>query len=398
MTIVQPPEPMESSHCAVEVAVGRGDESLIPQPMESSHCTGEAAVDSGDKVLTLGSMESSNCDPDAPLESNDEGLTPEPMETLNGNPDDGYNCVSKENLTILKDSCNSVKPRPRKRLKLEEHENVNTPDDKADFFGISSVSGSSPLACAIQKYSKETILSDGKQTANSADCVASKDVGKVEKAQHIPHLLDKNNCDNQCDLLKPSDHSIKNSKTASTNPSFETAEVEEANSRLHVREETHCQLEENLEELKAAAEEIFISEWEDDEDSWWEEGSSSGQSSYPSSCDTTSSSQSLTTNSNTGFAKCSDLYSLSELKNRLQSGAEQSKARTSDTADAGNAPSPELSPDHKMMAVPLPEEKCAPAVEEEEIYEPEEIPEPLELKFCLSFYTERVYLYIEVKL
>lgn len=395
---------MESSHGAVETAVGGGDESLTHEPMELSNCAGEAAVGGGDEVSASGSMESSHRDPDAPSKTNDEGLTPEPMETLHGNSDDEH----EENLTILKDSCNSVKPRPRKRLKLEEYENDDTPGDKADCFGISEdqvvlsnnssfVSGSSPLAFSIQKYSKETILSDGKQTTSSADCVASKDVVKVEKAQHISEL-DKNNYDKQCDLLEPLDHSMENNKTVSTYPSFETVVVEESNSRQHVREETQCQLEENLEELKAAAEEIFISEWEDDDDSWWEDDSSSGQSSYPSSCDTTSSSQSLTTNSTSGFAKCSALYALSELKNGLQSGAEQSKARMGTAANAGNAQPLDLSPDRKMMAVQLPEEKCAPAVEEEEIDEPEEIPEPLELKFCLSFYTERVYLYNEVKL
>lgn len=156
-------------------------------------------------------------------------------------------------------------------------------------------------------------------------------------------------------------------------------------------------MEENLEELKAAAEELFMSEWEDD-DSWWESDSCSGQSSLPSSSEAASRSPAATS---PGFTKCSDLYSVTELKKKLQTTPEQRTTCTAAVVD--NVHHIELTDnlDSKMLSSPVTPvsftpETAAALEEEEEDDEPGNVPEAMKLKFCLSLYTERVYLYDEV--
>ena len=157
-------------------------------------------------------------------------------------------------------------------------------------------------------------------------------------------------------------------------------------------QQSGSKVEENLEELKAAAEELFMSEWEDDA-SWWESDSCSGQSSLPSSRETAVTSP--------GFTKCSDLYSVTELKKKLQITPEQWTTCTAASVDnvqhielTGNLDS--KMPSSPVTPVSFTPETAAALEEEEEDDEPDDVPKVMKLKFCLSLYTERVYLYDEV--
>ena len=354
---------------------------------------GDNVTDTQLESLKTGELKSFHCDSDAPLGSGDKGLTPEQMDSLYDLPNSGFNITSQNNVTVLNEKSSTIKSRPRKRLKLDECKDINTPTDEVDIADFSDDSGSTHdtglvLASTVQKGSTADRATDGKEIPYTEDCsVVSKDVdtcklGKFcSQTQHQLDNPDKDNCNDQCDLLELTGHSVD------MNDSSETVFEKSASETAAQRKE-----EDNLEELKAAAAEVFMSEWEDDDDCWWEDNSSSGQSSYPSSGDATSSSQSVT-QLNTGFTKCSDLYSITELRNKLQSTPEQSKV---DSSFPENTPRLEISPDHKMPPPPVHQENCASAVEEEETDEPEEIPEPMKLKFCLSQYTERVYLYNEV--
>ena len=356
--------------------------------------SGDRVTDAQLESLTVEKLESFHCDSDAPVESGDKGLTPEQMDSLCDLPSSGLNITSQDNLTVLNEKSSTIKSRPRKRLKLDELEDINTPSDEVDNSDFSDDSGSPHdtdpvLACTDQKGPMASGATDEKGIANIEDCsVVLKDADTCKRGKHCSqtqHQLenpDKNNSSDQGDLRELTDHSIDMIDSSET--VVEKSVSETADQRKEV---------ENLEELKAAVEEVFISEWEDDDDGWWEDNSSSGQSSYPSSGDTTSSSQSVS-QLNTGFTKCSDLYSITELRNKLQSTPEQPKV---DSTVLQNTPPLELAPDHEMPPPPpVHQENCASAVEEDETDEPEEIPEPMKLKFCLSLYTERVYLYDEV--
>ena len=354
---------------------------------------GDIVTDAPLESTTTEELKSFRCDSDAPLGSGGKGLTPEQMDSLYDLPNSGFNITSQDNLSVLNEKSSAIKSRPRKRLKLDECENIDTPTDEVDISDFSDDSGSTHdtgpvLAFAVQKGSTAGRATGSKGIANTEDySVVLKDedtckLGKFcSQTQHQLENPEKNNCNDQCDLLELTDHSVD------MNDSGETHFAKSASETAGQRKE-----EENIEELKAAAADVFMSEWEDDDDLWWEENSSSGQSSYPSSGDTTSSGQSVT-QLNTGFTKCSELYSITELRNKLQSTPEQSKV---DSTVLENTPRLELAPDHKMSPPPVHQENCASAFEEEETDEPEEIPEPMKLKFCLSLYTERVYLYDEV--
>ena len=354
---------------------------------------GDNVTDAQLKSLKTGELKSFQCDSDAPLGSGDKGLTPEQMDSPYDLPNSYLNITSQNNVTVLNEKSSTIKSRPRKRLKLDECKDINTPTDEVDIADFSDDSGSTHdtgpvLAPTVQKGSMADRATDGKGIANTEDCIVvlkDEDTCKLGKfcsqTQHKLENPDKSNCNEQCDLLELTDHSVGMNDNIET--PFEKSVLETASQRKE---------EENIEELKAAAAEVFMSEWEDDDDCWWEDHSSSGQSSYPSSGDTTSSSQSVT-QLNTGFSKCSDLYSITDLRNKLHSTPEQSNV---DSSFPENTPRLEIAPDHKMPPPPVHQENCASAVEEEETDEPEEIPEPMKLKFCLSLYTERVYLYNEV--
>ena len=367
------------------------------------HCDPDAML--ADKVTE--SVVSSHANPDALLTPNsDQGLTPEPMESSHTDPESAQKNTNIEDLTI--ENSHVIKSRPRKRLRLDNCKDINTSKDETDISNFSDDSdtlcNSSPSTCASSLSASALLMtvepSDGKGIAESEDCVGSNDVNKMGKCYSKPHIEpenhERNDRNENCDLLNLSDHSLDMtdiSEACSAKPSCEIA-VAEAEPISCVREQTDHKEVENLDKLKAVAEEVFMCEWEDGDDYWWEEDSNSGQSSCPSSSDTASSSQS-STKINTGFTKCSDLYSVAELKNKLQSTPEQTMVNTTTAVD--NTQRFELVPDHKMPAPPAHQESGTP-VEEEEIDEPESLPEPMKLKFCLSLYTERVYLYDEVNI
>lgn len=265
-----------------------------------------------------------------------------------------------------------TKSRPRKRLKLGECEDVRKevidPDDMINTSTSSSVLSSGVV---VEKPSDDSMHGDQTETTQL----------KTEKLQCGDN-------DVVMELSDLSDHSVKKTEceTALSTPSSEITVVEDS-SRKFV---------ENLEELKAAAEEMFMTEWDDSDNCWWEdeveEESSSGQSSGVSSGETTSSSP-ASAQLCTAFTKCSNLYSVPELRNKLQSTPEQPKL------SATTEPS-ELNSHYKICPIAGQQDsfiaESDAAFEEKEIEEPEDTSEPMKLKFCLSLYTERVYLYSEV--
>lgn len=262
--------------------------------------------------------------------------------------------------------------RPRKRLKLGECEEVKKEViDPNDVVNTSTYSSDRSSDVIVEKPPDDSMNGDQTETTQL----------KTEKLQC-------GNNDVVMELSDLSDHSVYKAEceTALSTPSSEITVVEDSNSKVV----------ENLEELKAAAEEMFMTEWDDSDNGWWEdeveEDSSSGQSSGVSSGETTSSSPSSAQLS-TGFTKCSNLYSVPELRNKLQSTPEQPKP------SATTEPS-ELNSHYKVSPIVGQKDSSVAesdaAFEEEEIEEPEDTSEPMKLKFCLSLYTERVFLYSEV--
>ena len=262
--------------------------------------------------------------------------------------------------------------RLRKRLKLGECEEVKKEViDPNDMVNTSTCSSDRSADVIMEKPSDDSMNGDQTETTQL----------KTEKLQC-------GNNDVVMELIDLSDHSVNKTEyeTALSTPSSEITVVEDSSSKVV----------ENLEELKAAAEEIFMTEWDDSDNCWWEdeveEDSSSGQSTGVSSGETTSSSPS-SAQLCTGFTKCSNLYSVPELRNKLQSSPEQPKP------SATTEPS-ELNSHYKVSPIVGQQDSFVAesdaAFEEEEIEEPEDTSEPMKLKFCLSLYTERVFLYSEV--
>ena len=265
-----------------------------------------------------------------------------------------------------------TKSRPRKRLKLGECEEVKKEViDPDDMVNTSTCSSDRSSGVTVEKPSDDSMNGDQTETTQL----------KTEKLQC-------GNNDVVMELSDLSDHSVNKTEceTAFSRRSSEITVVDDSSSKVV----------ENLEELKAAAEELFMTEWDDSDNCWWEneveEDSSSGQSSGVSSGETSSSSQS-SAQLYTGFTKCSNLYSVPELRNKLQSTPEQPKP------SATTEPS-ELNSHYKISPIVGQQDSFVAesdaAFEEEEIEEPEDTSEPMKLKFCLSLYTERVYLYSEV--
>lgn len=311
-----------------------------------------------------------------------EGLTPEPTEPSH-DADKRLGDAGPEE-DPGQDGLDVIKPKPRKRLKLEAFETDSDVSDQiGDFSDDSdSVIQNRALACR-STFSPST---DQRETAPSTpiDCFLSTDdnihvvEGKACQKTDNP-LVDKNSFKGYLDEPDVLTHSIGATGSIEENLAVSCTKV--------------CRVEENLEELKAAAEELFMSEWEDD-DSWWESDSCSGQSSLPSSSETTSSSPAVTS---PGFTKCSDLYSVTELKKKLQTTPEQRKTCT--TAALDNVQQFELTDnlDGKMPSSPVTPGSFTPeTAEEEEDDEPDNVLEAIKLNFCFSLYTDRVYLYDEV--
>ena len=299
-----------------------------------------------------------------------EGVTPEPTEPYhdtNGRLVDGSLQVQSS-----RDGFGGIKTKPRKRLELEEvRAGSDMSDEIVDFSDDSESSGHNiALTACNSTFSSSSDQKEARQDKNSFEV-----------------------CPDKPDVSASSVGATSSIEENLAGPSTELA-ISDSSSPC---QQSGSKVEENLEELKAAAEELFMSEWEDD-DSWWESDSCSGQSSLPSSSETASRSPAVTS---PGFTKCSDLYSVTELKKKLQTTPEQ---RTTCTAAAvGNVQHIELTGnlDSKMPSSPVTPasftpESAAALEEEEEDDEPDDVAEAMKLKFCLSLYTERVYLYDEV--
>ncbi|KAL9962458.1 hypothetical protein ACROYT_G031562 [Oculina patagonica] len=343
-----------------------------------------------------------------------EGLTPEhevPYDTDGRQAHGGLDEHSSE------DSSGGIRSRPRKRLKLEEVDTGSTVSDDIGDFSDDSDSlcenGSLPyhgmslsvLSSDAQKDSTPCKPFDNKEVTISGDCVLPTDDEKMEPTTQLSpesFQIRKDDCEVYCDKLDVSAQSIEsigNIKEPLAVSSSSTGDYTTGENSLSCVQSGSKRVE-NLEELKAAAEEIFMSDWEDD-DSWWEEESCSGQSSFPSSNETTSSSPTVTS---PGFTKCSDLYSVAELKNKLQATPQQPKTCTTTVVNTCNIQQIERAasnryPNSNMPLSSVNEGNLTPetaaAIEEEETDGEEDVPEAMKLKFCLSLYTERVYLYYE---
>lgn len=269
----------------------------------------------------------------------DDVLKPEQMEELYDHP----KCDLKR--TMHDDFSFSTTSSSRKRLKLHDYNEISTLEGSSN---ISDFSDDSEIPCID-------------------------DTCRVASSVTFPAVLTSD--------FSASDGKLEN--TVVGDPAQCVSGINESKSKGK----------ENVEELNAVveelnAEEIFMSDWENDDEHWWEEINSSEQSSYPSSGDAASSGHSFP-DPNKGFAKCSDLYSINELKRKLYSSGEETKAASL------SADFPGLGPDHQTGQTQH-QENCAEDKDDEDTNEPDEIPVPMKLKFCLSFYTERVYLYNEV--
>ena len=299
-----------------------------------------------------------------------EDLTPEPTEPSHDT--DGRLVDSGLQLQSSQDGFDGIKTKPRKRLKLEEvrADSDMLDDDIGVFSDDSDSSGHNTALTCHSTFSSSTDQKEARQDKNSFEVYPDK-----------PDV---------------SASSVGATSSIGENLAGSSTELAISNSSFPCQQ-SGSKVEENLEELKAAAEELFMSEWEDD-DSWWDSDSCSGQSSLPSSNEAASRSPAVTS---PGFTKCSDLYSVTELKKKLQTTPDQ---RTTCTAAAvDNVQHIELTGNlsSKMSSSPVTPvsftpETAAALEEEEEEDGPDDVPEAMKLKFCLSLYTDRVYLYDEV--
>ena len=330
-----------------------------------------------------------------------EGLTPEPTDSRL--VDGGLEVDPSQ------DGSGVINSKPRKRLKLEEVRAGSDMSDEIDYFSDDSDSLGQNKALTCQStVSSSTVQKEAapctpvdKDATSSEDCFLSTDddIEELKPCQKTDNpLIDKSSCEVYPDKPYISPSSVGATGNSEESLAFTSTGVAMSDNSLSYQQSS-SKVEENLEELNAAAEELFMSEWEDD-DSWWESDSCSGQSSLPSSSDTASGSPAVTS---PGFTKCSDLYSVTELKKKLQTTPEQPKTCT--TAAVDNVHQFELTGnlDSKMPSSSVIPGTCSFAPEtatvleeEEEADEPDHVPEAMKLKFCLSLYTDRVYLYDEV--
>ena len=336
-----------------------------------------------------------------------EGLTPEPT----GSSYDTDSRLGDGGVEEDPDQEGSsvIKSKPRKRLKLEE---VKADSDMSDEIGdFSDDSGSldrngraltchSPFSSSTDQKEATPCTSVDNDPASSEGCSVSTGDDKVEPE---PCRKTDNTLADKCSFeICPEKPDVSASSVAATGSSGENLAVTPTAVAMLIDnslsyQQSGSKVEENLEELKAVAEELFMSEWEDD-DSWWEGDSCSGQSSLPSSSETASSSPAVTSS---GFAKCSDLYSVNELKRKLETTPEQPKTCTTAVVDTVQQFELTGKLESKMPSSPgtpgsFTPQAGAVSEEEEEVDEPDDVPEAMKLKFCLSLYTDRVYLYDEV--
>ena len=333
-----------------------------------------------------------------------EGFTPEPTESIHDADSRQGDAGLEEDST--QDGSGVIKSKPRKRLKLEEiRANGDMSDEIGDFSddldglceNTSLTMHSIVSSSSDQKETTSCIPFVDKDATSSEDCFLSTDDDKLERKPRQKtgtSLIGKTSFEMYSDELDVSAYSVGATGSSEQNLTITSTEVAIGENSLTFQQSAG-KVVENLEELKAAAEELFMSEWEDD-DSWWEGGSCSGQSSLPSSSETVSSSPAVTS---PGFTKCSDLYTVTELNQKLQTTPGQPKTCT--TAAVDNVQQFELG--NQMLSSPVTQSTCSFAPdtavvseEEDEADEPDDVPEAMKLRFCLSLYTERVYLYNEV--
>lgn len=331
-----------------------------------------------------------------------EGFTPEPVEL----PHDADSRQRDDGLEVgpSQDGSGVIKSKPRKRLKLEEVRGDIDMSDEIDDFSddADSLCQNRALSChsivsssTDQKEAAHCTPVD-KDATSSEDCFPSIDDDKVELKPRQKSESCLIGLEVYSDKPDVSAHSVGATGSCEENLAVSATEVAISDNSLPCLQ-SDSKVEENLEELKAVAEELFLSEWEDD-DSWWESDSCSGQSSLPSSSETASRSPAVTSPL---FTKCSDLYSVTELKKKLQTTPEQPKTCTTAAADNVQQFERTCNLDSKMPSSPVTTgnftpEPAAVLEEEEESDELDDVPEAMKLKFCLSLYTERVYLYDEV--
>ncbi|PFX16259.1 DNA annealing helicase and endonuclease ZRANB3 [Stylophora pistillata] len=328
----------------------------------------------------------------------DEGLTPEP---LGSSPVTDSSSHTQYGHEIFREEIpGEVTSNPRKRLKLDEVEGESSirvvSYDSEIVCSNSTIKCSYAMSSPVSSYELMAATppdDKGVDVVRPLNCVLSSDEEELElRNDHKSRncKIENSDLEMDCEQLDVSDHSVTEqcsgvSSTVSSYgkrgghlPSSQKSEI------IKVMEE--------LEELKAAAEELFNSEWEDDE-RWWEEESSFGESSFASSSETVSSSPTVT---RPGFTKCSELCSVTELKKKLEADTKQ----LNDTRRPKTVHKPQSAkgiPESKE-ATPLANDhtlrpELDPGGEEEKEDEEDAPPEAMKLKFCLSRYTERLYLY-----
>ena len=324
----------------------------------------------------------------------DDNVQSKQMEELYDHPKSDLKRTIQNDVSFSIDTCGTTSS-SRKRLKLHDYNEISTLEGSSN---ISDFSDDSEIPCRDDTcrvassvtfpavLTSDFSASDGKLQMYGRTRISC----KSEKIQH-------GKSSEQCDPLDYSDKldtTTKGRRTGSEKP-LENTVVGDPAQCLSGINEWKSKGKENVEELNLNAvveelnvEEIFMSDWENDDEHWWEEINSSEQSSYPSSGDAASSGHS-NPDPNKGFAKCSDLYSIDELKCKLYSSGEETKAASLSADFHG------LGPDHQTGQTQH-QENCAEDKDDEDTNELDEIPVPMKLKFCLSFYTERVYLYNEV--
>lgn len=320
------------------------------------------------------------------LVSDDNVLTPKQMEELYDHRKSDFKRTSQDDFTFSVDTFGTTSS-SRKRLKLDDYNEISTPEGSSN---ISDFSDDSEISCRDNPCTvASSVTLPAALTSDFSSGGKLQMYGRTRiscKSEKIQHGKDSEQCD-PWEYSDKLDTATKGRRTGSGKP-LENTVVEDPGQCLPGINEGKSGGKENVEELNAAAEEIFMSDWENDDEHWWEEINSSEQSSYPTSGDAASSSHSIP-DLNKGFAKCSDLYSINELKRRLYSSGEETKAASL------SADFPGLVPDHQTVQTQH-QENCADDKGDEDTDEPDEIPVPMKLKFCLSLYTERVYLYREV--
>ena len=362
-----------------------------------------------DRDESIGVNSIPHCDRDTSV-ADPEGLTPEPTElsrdTDSRLKDSGLEVKSSQ------DGPGGIKSNLRKRLKLEEVEADSTnynndisdeigdfSDDSDSFCQKRSPTCHSTVPSRPDQKEPAPFTPVDKDVTSSEDCFlsADDDIEELKPRQKTDCCLNgtTNNLEVYSDKPVVSANSLGAMSSSKNNSAVPSSEVDSSDNSLSCQQ-SGSNMVEDLEDLKAAAEELFTSEWEDD-DSWWEGESCSGQSSLTSSNEAASSSPAITS---PGFTKCSDLYSITELQKKVQRTPEQPKTFIATAVDNVQHFELTASLDNKMPSSPVTHcsftAETAVVLEEEEEDDPDDIPEAMKLKFCLSLYTERVYLYNEV--